>query len=366
MFDIGALVDRLFADGEVDNIRLNRTTQFGTPTRAYLGATLLPEREVDANEYTEDEIRFRTIIAVDGDRYSPAQIRDGGSIVRSMKVSLGNSDIARHLTARDYEALMKLLGRQADVEAMARVIRWADITLNLPLVELNEVQRWQCIINAQVVRRGDNNFQETVYYPNPPGSRVNVAGTWSDPTYDPWPDITGQAQKMQEAGFIVNRIITSRKVISILAANPLVAQRAGAQPLVINDAGAVVRLPVQLVSRDMLNNLASRDGLPGFETYDLSYNTQVGTARFMPDTVMVMVCTTGREEEIATEREILLVPETLGYTAIGLAVGQPDAGRVVHMEAYTNKPPRIEGEAWQTSLPVLQDPEALAVLKNIA
>jgi hypothetical protein len=251
------------------------------------------------------------------------------------------------------------------MEAMLQVIRFVDVAVNLALIELNEKQRWDAIITAKVIRKGDNGYTEPVFYPNPPGSRANVAGQWSDPTYDPWPDIMGPVQALAALGYTVTRIITSRKVVSILSANPKIAQRAGMQPLVLNSQRNLVQLSNNIVSRDALNNLAGRDGIPPFETYDLSYNTQTTTARFMPDNVMVFACTTGRDAEIVAEQEIILVPNTLGYYAVGPAVGQAGSGRVINLQAYTNKPPRIEVEGWQAGLPVIQDPQALMVLKGI-
>lgn len=364
--DLQELIDRLLASGDIGAVADNVNAQFGPPTRRYVGATLLPERTVEELAYEEKEIRFRTVIANDGTRYSPAQKKSGGEIIASMFVVLGNQDIAREFTGRDYDGLIRLLGRGRSMEAMLQVIRFVDVAVNLALIELNEKQRWDAIIDARVVRRGDNGYVEPVYYPNPPGSRTYVAGQWSNPLYDPWPDIMGPVQSLANLGYAVNRIITSRKVVSILSANPKIAQRAGMQPLVLNSQGNLVQMSNNLVSRDGLNNLASRDGIPAFETYDLSYNTQTATTRFMRDDAMVFACTTGRDAEIVNQQELILVPNTLGYFAIGPAVGQVDSGRVINLEAYTSKPPRIEVEGWQSGLPVIQDPQAMMVLKGIS
>lgn len=363
--DLRSIVERLIREGDVDAVRLNRAAQFGTTNRNYLGATILPEREVPELEYTEDEVRFNTVIANDGTRYSPAQLKEGGALYGTVQVQLGHSDIARKFDGRDYDGLVKLIRRRLSMEAALRLINWLDVAVNLALIELNEKQRWQAMIDATVVRRGDNGFAENVYYPNPTGHRVNAGGDWSDPTYDPWPDLIAQAQFLQDKGFTINRMITSRRVIGILAANPLVAQRAGVQPLVLNGSGNLVQIPTDRIDREALDRIAAREQLPPFETYDLTYKTQVGQARFMANNVVVMVCTTGRDEEIATEQELILVQNTLGYVGLGPAVGQETPGRAVHMQGYTNKPPRVEAEGWQASLPVILDPEAIGVIKNI-
>ena len=83
---------------------------------------------------------------------------------------------------------------------------------------------------------------------------------------------------------------------------------------------------------------------------------------------MVFVCTTGRNEELSgplsDSQSPLIVPDTLGYMAIGTAAGQDSPGRVLELEAITNKkPPRIEMEGWQTSAPVITEPEAIGVIR---
>lgn len=366
--DLKAIVQKILDEDGPMTMR-NVRAQFGVGPRRYLGATLLPEREVEELEYDESEIRFTTIIANDGARYSPAQLKESGEIYATMHVSLGHSDIARQFDGRDYDGMMRLIRRRVPMDAALRLLQWVDTAVNLSLIELNEKQRWDALIYARVNRRGDNGYYEPVFYPNPPGHRAAVVDAWSDPAIDPWPDIVAHAQFLKDKGFTVNRFITSQWVINILMSNPNVARRAGVQPVVLNGSGNIVTIPPDRISVDTLNGLARREDLPAFETYDLSYRTQVGRARFMPKDVLFMACTTGRDEEVldtsGLELEPLLVPETLGYLALGPAVGHAEPGRVLHMEAFTNKPPRVEGEGWQASLPVIMDPEAIGVLTGI-
>jgi hypothetical protein len=62
-----------------------------------------------------------------------------------------------------------------------------------------------------------------------------------------------------------------------------------------------------------------------------------------------------------------VVGDTLGYTAIGRAAGQSNSGRVIKVRPVPDKkPPRVEGEGWQASFPVLADPEAVTVITGIA
>jgi hypothetical protein len=360
--DIAALVYQLMTDGTVRTLAVNPAAQFGIQPRAYVGASLLPERTVEDNAYREEAIRYRTVIANDGTRYSPAQ-KKGANIVGSFLVELGNSDIATEFTARDYDALLRMLGRSLSMDAAAQLTQWLERTVNMALIEKNELQRWQAIVDASVVRSGDNGYTETVTYSNPANHRANAGGTWSSDAYDPFTDILAMADLLESKGYTVGRIITGRTVLSILAGNDKVKARTGVATL---SASGQIQATAGRASRDAINMALERDGLPPIETYDLQYRTQTGTGYFLSRAAFVMVATTGRDETIDYgDSEDLTVNDTLGYTGVGRAAGQATPGRVVRMEAKQDKPPRIEAEGWQTSLPVITEPEAIAVLKSI-
>jgi hypothetical protein len=362
MPDLITLVKNAMADGTFATIARNAGAQFGTPARRYLGATILPEKTVMKNMYREEGVRYRTIIANDGTRYSPAQ-KKKGELFGSMLVELGHSDIAREITAEEYDALIDYLQRNVSMEAMAQIIDWVDVTLNRALLEHNEKQRWQAIVSASITRLGDNEYTEIVSYPNPSGHRANAGGTWSSDAYDPFDDILARADLLEGKGFTVNRIIASRPVISILSGNDKVKARTGVATISVTGQ---IQATAGRASLDAMNMALEKDGLPPIERYDLQYRTQTGTARFLASNVFVMLATTGRDETIDLGDNEELLTDTLGYTAIGRAAGQATPGRVVRMEAFDNKPPRIEGEAWQTSLPVITEPEAIAVIGGIS
>src|SRR5690349_8338947 len=145
--DLLTLVRTMQQDGTVETIARNPLAQFGPPARQYLGATLLPERLVPLNAYRERAIRYRTVIANNGTRYSPAQLKDDNSIVGSMLVELAETDIARQFTAEDYDAFLTLLMANSTMEAVAQLTRWLDVTVNRALLDLNEKQRWQAIVD---------------------------------------------------------------------------------------------------------------------------------------------------------------------------------------------------------------------------
>ncbi len=360
--DIAALVASLIADGSVRTLALNTGAQFGIAPRAYLGASLLPERTVNDNAFREEGIRYRTVIANSGTRYSPTQ-KKGAELIGSFLVELGESDIAREFTSRDYDALIRLLQNNPTMEAAATLTRWLD-TVNLGLIELNEKQRWDAIVAASVVRTGDNAYTETVTYSNPANHRAAAGGTWSSDAYDPFGDILAMADLLASKGYTVNRIITSRAIVSILAGNDKVKTRTGVAT--INTSGQIIATPGR-ATFSAIDGALQRDGLPAIETYDLQYRTQTGTGYFLPRGVFVMVATTGRDETLDFgDTGPIVINDTLGYMAVGRPAGQSVPGRVIRMEAKQDKPPRIEAEGWQTALPVITEPEAIAVINTIS
>ena len=363
MADIAELVNQLMTDGTVPTIARNANAQFGIAPRSYLSASLLPERMVDENAYREESIIYRTVIANDGTRYSPSQ-KKGAALVGSFLVELGNSDIASEFTSRDYDALLRILNTRPSMDAAASLLSWLDRTVNLALIEKNEKQRWEAIVSASVVRSGDNGYTETVSYSNPANHRAAAGGTWSSDSYDPFADILAMADLLESKGYTVGRIITSRTVLSILAGNDKVKARTGVAT--INASGQITATAGR-ATRDAINGALERDGLPAIETYDLQYRTQTGTGYFLSRSAFVLVATTGQDESIDLgDTNSLMVANTLGYTALGRAAGQAMPGRVLRMEAFENKPPRIEAEGWQTSLPVITNPEAIAVITSIS
>lgn len=360
--DLASLIAQARKDGTLIRLARNVLAQFGRPTRRYLGAELLPERTVEENQYTEDAIRYRTVVANGGTRYGPAQ-KKGGDLIGTFDVKLAHSDIARELSGRDYDMLLRYLARNASMEAIAALTNWAETTLNLALIETNEVWRWQAIVDASVIIEGDNAFREPVVLPNPAGHRVNVAGDWADDAYDPFEDIYAMADLLQSKGYTVGRIITGTPVITKMARNKTI--RARTSHFVTANGGAL-ELAAGRSNLAGINMALQLDSLPPIERYDLRYRSQTGDTRFLHPQAFVMVALTGRNEELELpDGAQNLITDTLGYTAIGRAAGQSDAGRVMRTEHFENKPPRIEGEAWQTSFPVITEPEAIGVLKNI-
>lgn len=361
--DLRSLLVDLQRDGSIVDITRNPLAQFGRPPRRYIGAELLPERRVPANVYRERAIAYRTIVANDGTRYSPVQ-KKKGELIASMLVELGEADIGREITAEEYDALIEILGQGTSMEAAERVLDWTDTVLNAALVDHNERQRWQAIDLAQVTRKGDNGYLENVAYSNPTGHRVNASVVWSNDANDPFEsDILPMADLIRGKGFIINRIITATPVITILSSNAKVQARLGST--VIN-IGGQLGIASQRVSEEGLASIFRANSLPPPEAYDLTYRTQTGFGYFKSRNTFTFVCTTGRDETIDFGDDQEILTDTLGYMAIGRAAGQARPGRVVRLEHFENKPPRIEGEAWETELPVIQDPEGIGAIAAIS
>lgn len=360
--DLATLLAEMQAEGHFVDITQNPLAQFGEAARRYLGAEILPEREVPENAYREERIRYRTNISNAGTRYSPVQMK-GNELFGEFLVELAESDIGGELTARDYDTLVRLLSSSSDMQAIGRLLNWSDVVLNRSMVEYNERQRWQAIVAAIVQLRGDEGFTEDVLYSNPAGHRTNAGGAWSSDVYDPFDDIMDKAELLASKGFTVSRIFAGLPVITLMANNRLVQTRVGLP--VINATGNIV-VAAQRANLASVNAALSANSLPPIEQYDLQYRTQTGTGFFLPRNVFVMVCTTGQDANIDLGDNERILENVLGYQAIGRPAGQSSPGRVLLVEHFANKPPRISGEGWQTSLSVITEPEAIGVIGAIA
>lgn len=348
--------------------------QLGTPAQPYVGATILPERQVNDNSYRESAIRYMTTIAGWGTRYAPVQRRDVGEMFASFLVELGEQDIGADFTSRDYDALIEMLNRingqpSADnpqmLEAANRIFQWADIRLLRGVLDLNERDRWSCMVAAQVVGYGSNGTSWTVDYANPSGHRANAGGTWSSDLYDPMDDLFAMADLLIGKGYTPTRIITSTPVLRIFQRNAKIIQQAGLPFGAIVPAGATVNGP-RMADAGAVNALMQRHDLPPWEVYDRRYRDGTGLHRFIGDDNLVMLSTTGRDETIPIVDGQAYLPNTAGYFAIGRAAGQSSPGRVIRVTPFFNKPPRLEGECWQTGLPVFTEPESIGVIRSIA
>lgn len=359
------LIERLLSTGAIQRLARNRAAQFGTMRRPLVGAELLPVQNQPENAYTDDQVKYRTIVGNAGTRYSPVVLK-GNAYVGTVKVELFESDLGSELTSREYDALIRYLDRRDSMEAMASVINFLDTTVNRGLEELREVYRWQAIENALVQRRGAGGFREDIAFSDPAGHRANAANAWSDDTKDPFEDIYDRVQLLADKGFAVSRIFSSRNVTTIMANNDKVRTRTGS--VKVSAANGAFTVAGGRASLDQINSAMRSEGLPEIELLDWIYRTQTGTKRYISDDVMIFIGTTGRDQTIEMGDEDIpaeLLADTLGYYGVGRAAGQSDSGRVLQAVHKTDKPPRIEAQGWETGAPVILEPEAIATVKAI-
>lgn len=354
--DIMTLVSQLTENGEFGRIANNPLAQFGTPARRRKGPEILPVQNREENQYSEDGFKARTIVANSGDRYSPAQLKHGDKI-GSTDVKFGNYDIARELTGRDFDAVIKLLSRNMDQNSALRLMKWVNIAIDEALLDLEEAQRWQALVNGQCALMGDNGYLETVQYFSPPGHRVTPLEAWSDDTVDPLATaIHPLVQLAENEGFMISRIVARGSVVAKLTNNAIMRNRSAT-----NDYNAPGR-----ASLSRINAIIAEDGLPPIEKYDLRYRTQAGSIPFMPDDSMLLIAETERDETLALEDREEIIPNTLGYFGRGRPVGESTPGLVVRSWFMDDKPPRVKAEGWGTGLPVITEPEAVFAITGIS
>lgn len=370
------LLAELKSSGAIADLMNDPAAQFGTGEIPYLGATILPERQMPENMFKETQVKYRSFLANAGSYYSPAQMSPTGELIGSFSVELGKTDQADQLTAQDYKALMSLLNRNQSREALLAAIGWMDSHILRPHLDLNEKYRWDAIVNALVVRVGSNGYLEEVDYPNPPGHRppsisggtpANPAG-WYDRTggYDPFEDIFAMLDLMDKAGYRCNRILTGgRKLLSVLGKNP--ASRERASSVTINEAGMIQAKPGRATAAQ-INAVLDEEGAPPIEIYRKTYHTRDrGEQLFIPDDCLVFLASTGMTEPVDLgDRGVLELENTLGYFGIGTAASAAAPGRVVNTESRTLYPGGWYAEGIQVGLPVLLHPQGIAVLKIAA
>lgn len=367
MPDIQRIIDQMATTGAIDRITRNRLAQFGTRTRRLIGAELLPAQTVPENSYTDDTVKYRTVIANAGTRYSPVVLK-GNALVGTVKVELFDIDIGSELTSRDYDALVSYLNRNDTMEAMASLTNFLDTTVNMGLEELREVYRWQAIEKASVTRIGANNYREVIPFSNPAGHRAAAAAAWSVDTNDPFDDINNRVQLLTDKGFQVGRIFAGRNVVNIMGNNDKVRTRTGT--VKVSAANGQFTVAGGRASLAQINTAMGDEGLPPIELYDLLYRMQDGTTgRFISADVMIFVGLTGRDVQLELnnpDQVNELLPDTLGYYGVGRAAGQSAPGRVIQQKFKDDKPPRVEAQGWETSAPVITEPEAIASITGIA
>lgn len=367
MADIYSVLEEIIRDRLDFQIARDPNIQFGTGTRRYIGAEILPERLVFENQFSEDNIVYRTTIANDGTRYSEPQLKSGADVATFIDVKLGEIDIARQLTGRDFDNIRKIAKDNPDT-AKARLIAWINTAVNLALVEKQEIQRWQAIVDAVVQIEGTDGKVAPRQMIDPDGHRITIpSGTQGSPSgwygaEDPMEAIFYQKTLLNSKGFEISRIIGDSQITSSLVNNDTMKGRLGT--LTINNQGSL-ETRRGLVDKQALDNyFRSNFGLPAMEEYDLTYRTQLGSGFFKRRGTLVIVATTGRNEDVELpDGQLLTLENTLGYQATGLAVGEDRPGRVIRSEARNLKPVGLYSQGFATTAPVVIHPDAISVIE---
>lgn len=393
------LLQKLRDDGEYEKLRVDVMAQFGTENNPYLGASLLPEVTKQYNAYTEQQVRYMTVVANAGSSYSPAQVNTGGRIFGEFNVNFGNTNVADNLTANEYDMLMQMImlsteggNDNATLQAAAQVMRFLDRSIREPLLMLNEVYRWQAIIDGTVKRRGSNGYSEDVVYPMPSGHRVTVPGGtvanpagWfeTDGSYDPFQDFFTAQRFLAAKGYRISRIISNFTAAHTFMRNSNVVNRLGGTTIV-STGGALTRT-LSSVSMNAVQAELQSNQLPEWQIYDRTFNyrnpsstkeNQIEVGRYLDRVVggvkthpVVLVCQTGRDMSSIDFGDRSTLPnggielaDTLGYYGIGKVKGQPTSGRHFFEEVTQKHPGGLYAEGIQEGLPVITEPEAIYVI----
>lgn len=399
---LAELLQAIRDTGDYTRLQLDAMAQFGSEGQPYLGAQILPEQLRDSNAYTEQQVRYISLLANAGSSYSPAQLNTGGRIFGEFKVSFGNTSQADQLTANEYDRLMKLImmsteggNDNATLESMITVLKFLDRNIREPMLMLNELYRWQAIVDGVVKRRGSNAYAEDVVYPMPPGHRVTVpggttatpAGWYSTTTaYDAAQDLFSAQRFLAKKGYRVNRLISDYDAAWAFMRNPAVISRV-AGSTIVNDGGGSVSRIVGNASMDNINGLLLGNMLPKWEIYDRTYSYRnpnsanvntIETGRFLErigatrSHAVVLLCNTGRSEDLIDFADRSTLPnggitlqDTLGYYGIGKVAGQSASGRHFYENVIEKHPGGLYAEAIQEGLPVITEPEAMYVINVV-
>lgn len=378
------LYERIHDEGHFPMLMLNPLAQFSTETGALLGARLLPERLVPQNEYRETDIRWKTRPALDNNRYSPTQMQAGGQLIGGFLVELGHTDTQSQLTPKEYDDLLILLARTGgDMEAIARLIRWADMMLVRPHTLKNEIQRWQAWLLGTVERKTvDGNMEPIEFYREPdhvltiPGGTEATPAGWHDPTYDIFDDIGTAVEKLEDKGYQATGLYCTPQLARTIKRNDKVKER---NTMTVVRDGALTSQNPRLTTQQ-LTELFLDESFPTLTTYNGGYEGVDGFQRYMEVEdgydYMLVTGSTNRNYDMAvdyqgtteldvsgfTENSITLT-NVLGYHAIGRNAGKSAPGRSVNTWNATRKPEGLGGESYQTGSPVTQDPQSFIVLR---
>ena len=370
--DLGSLVAFLEARRTFNTNLNNLLAQWGPTNRRLLGAEFLPPRLVERNADTIERVAWRTIAAQDGTRHSPAQIVGSQQLFGSITYRLHNSDIARQVTGRDYDAIVRYLNSKLPMAAATALLGFFDAMIIQALAEHDELAIWDAIVHNSQTLRGDNGYFEYTNGPNLTDHRVVASEDWSDPEVNPWLPIIARVMVLTGKSFEKTgiRVVITDQVRTILKNNPFTAVRVGKSQLVMANGQVTAQSLNGVISDEELDNAFRALGVQAPITHDLRIPTRTGEKRAVPEGSLTLIASTNRTEEVAynvdNPAEVRIVENTIGFNGIGIANGQNAPGRRSAVNAFTNqKDARIEMEGWQETGPVIEVPEAVSGITGI-
>jgi hypothetical protein len=363
-----AILEMLRNAGEFDALVTNAAPQFGDTGVPLLGPRYLPERPTGTrgNIYRERNIQFRSPISSNISRYSALPKRASTS-VGDFLVTTASMGHRADIAAEEYDALMELLNRDVDEAAALQITDFVTTTLLIPELHLAERQRWQAMVDALVKLRGENAFKENIKYPNPAGNRVVIADPWTSGTSDAPADLLARIDVLTGLGYTIDAIVSSTRMRNRFLNNAKTQKLVGSI-VTVSDTNTLTTVPNGRANASKVNAWLDSENLPPWTLYDSQWKTEEGTGgRFLRDDAVVIIANAGQVVNVDvsdTQREIL--PNALGYYAIGRPAGRTEARRYVLVTGYENHPPRVEGEIVWEGIPVLLQPSAIAVLSESA
>ena len=363
------VINRLVAAEQFRTIVNNPRLQLGTPGRNFVFSQYLPERLQRDLAFRDTPIQMRTVGAVDNERYGAIGMR-GSLRVSSQVFELGNSDVGQMLPAKVYDDMLEVFRdlplNQAMVQVAQQLLGYQDVLIARGLAVKREYQRAQAIEKGRLEILGENNFRYDVTYKDPPGARVTLGATEPGSPYnnavDPMEFILDKIQeRSNDNGLAPSAIITTRKVMNAFRKNAIVKQYGTS--IVSDTTGSVTTGPI--ASMQSVVNAFSANNLPMPMEYDLRFPTMTGAVRMISEDVLIILYETGLDQETTLDLDPVVDPtfgyDTLGFYAIGRTAGNLLPGISTSVKMVDDDKPSIEFKGWQTTLPIIQIPEAINV-----
>lgn len=356
-----AINQRLIADNAVEELVMSDDLQYGTEAEPLVGADFLPQR-LDARDQWRENFAgiIRGFVSDDSSAYSPPQIKHSGLQTGSFQIEQGSIKVASEFTAKDIEALIHQ-GEFSEDNVYLRVLDWITQSLVLSAHRKAEIQRWQMIVNGVVRIAGLDGRLYDIPYPNPPQQRRTIpSGTiaapagWYSDTYDPVADILAVKSFLVRSGRQIIRIIGDDQVTSALRNNDTMKDRLGG---VVVSNGTLTTFRGEIEKNRIDDYFQNSLGIPPIEEFNTTYINQ--NDQSFPyksfGSLVFFTRTQIRNPNGETNNAI-------GYYARGRARGEIDPGIKVRIKYRDIDPVGLYGESITAGIPVLQDPNAIAVI----